>query len=54
MGAMCDPVFYVIVTCPDCGKQEVFKDERIKILDEAATWYVNHLVGHIRTEDEDG
>jgi hypothetical protein len=55
MGAMCDPVYDVTVTCPECGSQEMFCGDSTSSLDRAFLWFYQHMVvSHGNEEDDDG
>ena len=53
MGAMCDPVFDVTVTCPECGRQEFFRADNYEILNMAGSWYLHHCIEHEADEEEE-
>ena len=52
MGAMCDPVYDITVTCPECGQQETFSDDSPRILDRAFLWFSRHIVWHDHDKKE--
>ena len=53
MGAMCDPVFMVTVTCRECGWQERFHGDDSEMLIAAMHWHNTHMSdSHRLTEQE--